>query len=208
MPMRAVISTRRKLLLIVAVAISTSVASAQRSETVTTTEPAVVTLAGLYKQADTVVMAKIVSGDAENYRTAVYKAEVVKSFKGAAVGETIYFGPYSGDALGSEYVLFLRNTPQPVTPKTTSSAGYGTVRYSEVFNEGYSSMANSYGCVFDGTIPAQQCDYGVKVCTDYIILPKETRTFPPVSRETPFGCRLVREKTFISLLEILADSRK
>ena len=166
-----------------------------------------ISLADLYKLADTVVVAKIVSGDTENYKTAVYKAEVVRSFKGAAAGETIYFGPYSGGSLGTEYVLFLHSTAQSVAPKTTPSASYGTVRYSEVFNEGYSSMAKSYECVFDGTIPAQQCDYGVKVCTDYIVLPKETRTFPPLTKETPFGCRIVREKAFISLLETLADSK-
>jgi hypothetical protein len=206
--MRAVISALSKILLITVAAISAGLASGQQSHTVTITEPAVMTLANLYERADTVVVAKIVSGDVENYKTAVYKAEVVRSFKGAAAGETIYFGPYSGDALGTDYVLFLRSTAQPVAPKTTSSASYGTVRYSEVFNEGYSSMTKSYECVFDGTIPAQKCDYGVKVCTDYIVLPKETRTFPPMTKETPFGCRLVREKAFISLLEKLADSRK
>jgi len=197
-----------RILLITVAVISAGLASAQQSHTVTITEPRVISLADLYKRADTVVVAKMVSGDTENYKTAVYKAEVVRSFKGAAAGETIYFGPYSGDALGTEYILFLRSTAQPIAPKTTSSAGYGPVRYSEVFNEGYSSMAKSYECLFDGRIPDQSCDYGVKVCTDYIALPKETRTFPPMTKKTPFGCRLVREKAFISLLGPLADSKK
>jgi hypothetical protein len=206
--MRAVTSASRSILLITAAVISVGLASAQQSETVTITEPAVMTLANLYKLADTVVVAKILSGDTENYKTAVYKAEVVRSFKGAAAGDTIYVGPYIGDRLGSEYVLFLRNMAQSITPKTTSSASYGSVRYAEAFNEGYSSMAKSYECVFDGRIPDQSCDYGVRVCTDYVVLPKEIRTFPPMGKKTPFGCRLVREKAFISLLETLADSGK
>ena len=141
--------------------------------------------------------------DTEAYSTAVYKAEVVKSFKGAATGEIVYFGPYVGERLGWEYIVFLRNASEPIKPKTTQNAGYGTIRYAEVFNEGYSSMETSYECVFDGREPAQKCDYGVRVCTDYIKLPSATPTFPPVTEDTPFGCRAVRKSAFISLLEAL-----
>ena len=151
---------------------------------------------------------KIVSGDVETYSTAVYKAEVVKSFKGAAAGETVYFGPYVGERLGWEYILFLRNVSEPIKPKTPTSAGYGTIRYAEVFNEGYSSMETSYQCIFDGRDTSQKCDYGVRVCTDYIKLPNGTATFPPVAKETPFGCRAVRKTHFVSLLEAFGKSGK
>jgi hypothetical protein len=180
----------------------------QQSPNATVTEPSIITLASLYEQADTVAVVKVLSGDAQNYRIAVYKADVVKSFKGATTGDTIYFGPYVGQRLGWEYVLFLRNVPQPIAPKSTSSATYGTVRYSEVFNEGYSSMTTSYKCVFDGKTTAEKCDDGVRVCTDYIVLPKSTRAFPSVTVDTPFGCRWVRKKAFLSLLDSLGKSKK
>jgi hypothetical protein len=201
-------SGRRKLLLVALVLISAQVTWAQQSQTVTIVEPAVINLASLFKQADTVALVRVVSGDAENYGIAVYKAVVVMRFKGAATEETIYFGPYVGQRLGWEYILFLRNVTQPLAPKTTSSVSYGTIHYSEVFNEGYSSMMTSYECVFDGKAIAEQCDYGVRVCTDYIVLPKSTRTFPPLTEDTPFGCRWVRKQAFISLLGTLGGSRK
>ncbi len=202
-------SARRGLLLLGVVATLAQLTWAQQSNRVTITEPSVITLTNLYRQADTVAVVKIVSGDAENYRFAVYKAEVVKSFKGAATGETVYFGPYLGERIGWEYILFLRNVIQPVAPKTTSNVSYGTIRYSEVFDEGYSSMIISYKCVFDGKTIAEQCDYGVRVCTDYIVLPKSTPTSQPMKKDdAPFGCLWVRKQAFISLLGTLAESRK
>ena len=199
----------RVLLLAMIVAFSSQLTSAQQSqEKVTITEPGVYELAGLFKQADTVALVRVVSGDTETYSVAVYKAEVTKSFKGAAAGETVYFGPYVGARLGWEYLLFLRNVPKTITPKATSSIGYGTIHYSEVFDEGYTSMETSYECVFDGKDIAQQCDYGVRVCTDYIRLPKSMPTFPPKTEEPPFGCRWVRKAVFLSLLDALGNPRK
>jgi hypothetical protein len=198
----------RTLLLATVIVISVQAAPAQQPSEVTITEPGVINLAALFKQADIVAIVKIVSGDAENYSVAVYKGDVVTSFKGSATGETIYFGPYVGEKLGWEYILFLHKVPKPMVPKTTSSASYGTIPYAEVFNEGYTSMMTSYECVFDGKDTAQQCDYGVRVCTDYIVLPKSTRTFPPVTQSTPFGCRWVRKPVFTSLLGTLASPRK
>jgi hypothetical protein len=198
----------RALLVFTFIAISAQLIWAQQSKEVAITEPAVIEVASLFKQADTVALVKIVSGDAENYDHAIYKGEVIKSFKGTAAGETVYFGPYVGTRLGWEYVLFLRNTDKPFAPKNASNASYGTVRYANVFNEGYSSMETSYECLFGGKTTAEQCDYGVRVCTDYITLPKSMPTFPPMTKDTPFGCRLVRKQTFISLLEMLGDSKK
>jgi hypothetical protein len=196
-------TTRRMLLLVTAVAISAQLTSAQQSKEVTIAEPGIYELSDLFKGADTVALVKIVSGDTETYNTAVYKAEVVKSFKGKKAGDSLYFGPYVGERLGSEYILFLRNVSEPIKPKSTPSAAYGTIHYAEVFNEGYSSMETSYACIFDGRAAAQRCDYGVRVCTDYIKLPSATPTFPPVSEETPFGCRWVRKTVFMSLLDTL-----
>jgi hypothetical protein len=144
-----------------------------------------------------------VSGDTESYDHTVYKGEVIQSFKGMPHLATVYFGPYVGEKLGWEYVLFLRNATKPITPKTTATASYGTVPYSEVFNQGYSSMETSYACVFDGKEIAQKCDYGVRVCTDYIKLPQSMPAFTPGANDPPFGCRWVRKAVFISLLDTL-----
>ena len=201
-------STFRKFFLFIAAVILAHLTGAQQPETVTITEPAVINLASLFKQADTVALAKVVSGDAEHYEIAVCKAEVAKGFKGAAAGQIVYFGPCIGHRLGWKYVLFLRGVAQPIAPKTASSANYGTIHYSEIFNEGYSSMMTSYECVFAGKTSAQQCDDGVRICTDYIVLPKSTPTFPPLTENTSFGCRWVREKAFLTLLGTLGDSKK
>jgi hypothetical protein len=189
------------------VVLISGLASAQ-SQVVTITEPGVYKLSELFKSAKVVALVRIVSGDIESYNHTVYKGQVIQSFKGPPRGSTVYFGPFVGEKLGWEYVLFLRNVAKPTTPKTTATASYGTVPYSEVFNEGYSSMETSYACVFDGKEIAQKCDYGVRVCTDYIKLPKSIRAFPPESNDPPFGCRWVRKAVFISLLDTLANPRK
>lgn len=201
-------ATPRSFLLIPVIVIFAQLTLAQQSKKITITEPGVINVASLFKQADTVALVRVVSGDAENYSVAIYKGEVIKSFKGAAAGKFLFFGPFIGERLGWEYVLFLRDVNKPISPKTTSSANYGTVHYAEVFNQGYSSMMSSYECVFDGKDTAEKCDYGVRVCTDYIVLPKSMHTFPPMTKDAPFGCRWVRKQAFISLLETLGDSKK
>jgi hypothetical protein len=134
----------------------------------------------------------------------MYKAEVVQVFKGAVRGQTIFFGRFLGTRLGWEYVLFLHAVKEPIAPRISPTAAYGTVHYGEVFNEGYSSMETSYECIFGGD---KQCDYGVRVCTDYVLLPTDTPVSPPMSETTDFGCRWVRKTTFLSLLEGLASPK-
>ena len=189
------------------VVLMSALASAQ-SQVVTITEPGVYYISDLFNRADVVALVKIVSGDTENYEHTVYKGEVIQSFKGMPRGATVYFGPFVGEKLGWEYVLFLRNVTKPITPKTTATASYGTIPYLEVFNEGYSSIETSYACVFDGKEIAQKCDYGVRVCTDYIKLPKSMPAFPPEVNDPPFGCRWVRKAVFISVLGTLATPKK
>jgi hypothetical protein len=175
------------------------------TETVTITEPGRIKLADLYKIAEVVAVVRIVSGDSESYEVPIYKAVVLKSFKGASEGATIYFGPFLGERLGSEYTLFLRDLKHSSTPKSGPTGVYGTVNYLEVFNQGYSSMVNSYECVFDRSTPNQSCDYAVRVCTDYIVLPKEVRTFTSEKDDPPFGCRWVRRSRFMDLLDDFSE---
>ena len=161
-----------------------------------------------FKIADVVAVVRIVSGDTENYKTAVYKAVVVTGLKGTAKGQTLYFGPFIGQKLGWEYILFLRKGKEAATPTTSPTAGFGTVKYLEVFNEGYSQMESSYSCVFDERDQAQSCDYAIRVCTDYVTLPKLLRAFPPERNDPPFGCRWVRKSKFISILDELAEETR
>jgi hypothetical protein len=194
--------------MVVSLVVLMSALAFAQSQVVTITEPGVYKISELFKSADVVALVKIVSGDTESYDHTVYKGEVIQSFKGMRRGATVYFGPFVGEKLGWEYVLFLRNLTKPISPKRTPTASYGTVPYSEVFDKGYSSMVTSYACVFDGKEIAQKCDYGVRVCTDYIKLPKSLPAFPPEDNDPPFGCRWVRKAVFISLLDSLANPKK
>jgi hypothetical protein len=166
-------------------------------------EPTVFGVLDLYRHADIVAVVKVISGDTEAYETPVYKGQVVTAFKGVSADDIIYFGSYLGTQLGYEYVLFLQNIPTRLQPKKAGGA-YGVVKYSKVFNEGYSSMLTSYECVFNGASPAQACDYAVRICTDYIKPPKSLPTSPASDVETPFGCRWARRDQFISILNEIA----
>lgn len=117
----------------------------QTAKEVTTTiiEPGTYELAKLFQQADRVVLAKVVGGDTESYDVAVYKAEVVKNFKGGAAGETFYFGhSWERDSVGSTSCSSMMCRSR-IAPKRTSNTGYGAIHYSEVFNEGYTAMETS-----------------------------------------------------------------
>ena len=187
--------------------ITALVTVAHSQETKTTSvdivEPAVYDLAELFKVADVVALVNVRSGDAEHYDSAVYKAEVIRSFKGVKAGDIIYFGPFIGTKIGDEYILFLKNSKESLAPKSAASP-YGVVVFHYVFDEGYSSMEKSYECAFKGKEIAQECDYGIRVCTDYIKLPRNTETAPPLDEGTPFGCRRVRLSVFEPLLERLS----
>ena len=177
-----------------------------QTEGATIHEPGTYRIADLFNRADKVVLAKVVAGDTESYDVAIYKARVIEGFKGASTGETIFFGPYVGVQLGSEYFLFLRDVPTPKMPKTVG--GFGTVKCAEVFDEGYTSMRTSYECVFSGKDVSDKCNYGVRVCTDYIKLPKSLPAFPPESADPPFGCRWVEKNRFASLLDDLVRTNR
>jgi hypothetical protein len=179
---------------------SITVKTEQPTSTFTNTEPARIALADLFRMSDVVAVVKIVSGDTENYKTAIYKASVVTSFKGTTNGKTIFFGPFIGYRLGSEYILFLRDTKKTAAPVGSPAAGYGSVNAFEVFNQGYSAMDSSYECVFKGPDAQEFCGDAVRVCTDYITLPKNVAAYPPEQNDPPFGCRWVRKSEFLLLL--------
>jgi hypothetical protein len=208
------LKTVHVLLSLAVVGICSHAAVSQRSQAEITgsgiriAEPGVYQLSELFKHSDIVARVNIVSGDTEHYDGAVYKAKVLKGFKGASPGQTIYFGRYVGERLGWEYFVFLQNADTLEPKLEPGSPSFGKVRYSRVFNEGYSSMETKYSCIFDGHEVDEKCDHGVRVCTDYIKLPVHTPVFPPVAEDTPFGCRWVRQSVFETLLESIQKSTK
>lgn len=175
--------------------------------TVQTSEPAVYTLDQMFKAADIVVQAKILSGEDEHYDAAVYKTKVLTAYKGAKKGDILYVGPYIGIKIGNEYFLFLRKQNAPNAPKSPGSL-YGTVLAGMIMNQGYGSIETSYQCVFAGKEVRQQCDDAVRVCTDYLKLPGDTLTSPPITDQTPFGCRWIRKNEFELLLARLLTTRE
>ena len=179
---------------------SATVKAEPATAVIANSEPGTLKLEQLFKLADVVAVVRVVSGDTENYKTAIYKAVVVNSFKGTTDGQTLYYGPYEGGKLGWEYVVFLHSVKEPAVPKDAKNPAYGTVKYFEVFNQGYSSMESSYACVFDERTINDQCDFSVRVCTDYVVLPTGTPVFPSMDEHIPFGCRWVRKTKFLSLL--------
>jgi hypothetical protein len=171
-----------------------------QSATVTINEPAKYSLSEMFSIADRVALVRVVAGDTEAYEVPVYKALVLTAYKGTSDGQVLYFGPYLGTELGSEYMLLLKDSPGVLEPQR-ANAPFGVVHISRVFNEGYSSMLMSYQCVFDGNVPSKSCDYAVRVCTDYVLLPKSLSTVLAGDVDAPFGCRWVRKSRFTATLE-------
>lgn len=191
-----------------AVAAPQSIESAITSGGTTLSEPGTVAIADLFAQADVVAVVKILSGDSENYETAVYKSRVVTAFKGAEVGQQLFFGPFIGYEVGSEYVAFLRRAK--VSPKLRPHDGptesYGPLEaFHLIMYQGYSIMSLRYICAFDGRIPDQSCDYGVRVNTHQVKLPPVVKTFPRTAEDDDLvdANRWVRKDAFLSLLGTL-----
>jgi hypothetical protein len=188
-----------------AILLSGITASAQR--TVEISEPATVAITELFKQADVVAVVQILSGDSENYETAVYKAKVLTAFKGTEVGQQLFFGPFIGYEVGGEYVAFLRRAKvgAKVQPRDGPTMTYGPLEaFHLIMYQGYSIMPLRYECAFDGKDPAQSCDYGVRVNTDQVKLPPAVRTFPRTSKDDFVDAnRWVRKDVFLRLLGTL-----
>src|SRR4051794_33223083 len=91
---------------------SASIKTCRNADCVTITEPGRVKVEELWKQADLVAVVKIVSGDTENYPSAICKAKISVPFKGIEKSETIYVRSCNGYGLGNEYLAFLRRATE------------------------------------------------------------------------------------------------
>lgn len=154
-----------------------------KSETITVSEPATVSLLALFAQADIVAFVKIHSGDAESYKLTLYEAEILDGYKGAKERDVIYFAPFIGYGVGEEYLVFLKNADKRIGEQIDESvkpnrAPYDANKtYFRIMYDGYSVMPVSYECFFDGK-NAEKCGYGVKFNTYQVKLPATLKTFP------------------------------
>lgn len=182
-------------------------------ETVTTSDPAPVSLNALFAQADIVAFVRIHSGDAESYKQALYKAEVLIAYKGVKEKEIVYFAPFIGYGVGEEYLVFLKKTDKRIgeqideSVKPNRSPYDPTQNYYRIMYDGYSVMPISYECFFDGK-DSDKCDYGVKFNTYQVELPATLKTFPKDVGEFSPDKKWVRRKAVKAALANLKNNRK
>ena len=200
-------------ILMVMLCSTATVSLAQRkSETITISEPATVSLESLFAQADLVAFVTILSGDAEHYKAAVYKAQITKSYKGPNTDSLIYFGPFVSYGIGSEYLVFLKKTNQnlvnlvdPTKPKVQLPFD-GSQFYYRIMYEGYSVMPVKYECIFNGT-GHNGCDYGVRFNTYQVELPSTLKAFPINVGDFPLNRKSVRRDDVERALSALVKKR-
>lgn len=174
--------------------------------TVTISEPSTGTLANYWQKADVVAVVTTLAGDADSYESAVYKAKVVRPFKGVKEGEVLYFGPFVGTEIGTDYLLFLTRAKEALAPEAGKPSSFGVVPLLRVMNQGYGSMKTSYECDLADRSEQNSCDYVFRVCTDYVALPKNTPTSPREGAGTPFGCRFIRRTIMFSALDRISSA--
>jgi hypothetical protein len=170
-----------------------------------------VKLDDLFKEANLVAVVHILSGDAEHYpAAAVYEGEILTAFKGAKTGERVYIGPFVGLRVGYDYLAFLSRSTQQILPENDSPSFYGEIASSyRIMYSGHGILDVEYVCVFDGAKISQQCDYGIKLNPDQVVLPSNVNTFPSGEAGAITNYKKwVRRNTLISLLEQFSDSNR
>ncbi len=106
--------------------------------------------------------------------------------------------------------LFSFTTPRGIEPKRPangSGLSYGPISaFYLVMYDGYSALPVQYECAFEGKETAQQCDYGIKVNTHQIVLPKSVKTYPSSIRDSfSEDTKWVRKSVFIAYLQKLSN---
>lgn len=181
-------------------------------KSVTISEPASVSIETLFTQADLVAFVQIRSGDAENYKAALYKATVLKAYKGAHKADTIYFTPFISYGLGSEYLVFLKNDNKHIGDIIGDSVDRTRLPYDptlsilRIMYEGYSVMRVSYECVFDGPI-SEGCDDAVKFNVDQVTLPRKVKAVPTRVNGNSDANKYIRKKELEMLLNTIRGSK-
>ncbi|MFZ1701527.1 MAG: hypothetical protein WBO10_04310 [Pyrinomonadaceae bacterium] len=181
--------------------------------TVTTSEPSTVSLDALFAQADIVAFVSIRSGDAENYDVSVYKAVILKAYKGTKVNEIIYFTPFNSYGLGSEYLVFLKKTGKRIETIVSKESKRKVLPYdakqpfSRIMYDGYSVMEASFQCAFEEPTH-QTCTDAVKFNVKQIVLPIRLKTYPLIDEDVDvLDVRYVKRKEIEPLLDSLSRTK-
>ena len=168
-----------------------------------------VSLENLYKQADFVAFVSILSGDVEYYDGAIYKAEVLKAYKGTKEKEIVYFGENISYGIGNEYLAFFnksgKNIGQVVAKDVqNSSAPYDAKQvFFSIMYAGYSIMPVGFECLFDLKNKNNNCDYGIKLNAKQVAIPSNLKAFPEDTYSTTTYNRWVRRTSMETTLEDL-----
>jgi len=176
--------------------------------TITITEPAQVSLAELVRQADVVALVSILAGDTERYHNVVYRASVLQAFKGTNKAAVIYFGPFVGYRIGSEYVVALKRADRPLSKLVKQSKGLArspfddAAMYLQIMYDGYSVMAVDYTCML------APCDYAVDVAYTQVRLPPGVNLTPNPGHNGTSAHGWVRKNDLLAALARLAVSAK
>ena len=165
-----------------------------------------VSLEDLFRGADVVALVVVTGGDSVAFDGAVYRAQVLRGFKGVHDKAVLYFGPYSTYALGREYVVFLRRTGQELESVRVSSSNPwpsdGQAPYLKIMYAGYGVLPVEYTCISPG------CEYGVSVPTSQVHVPASC---PLVRHECDPGSRYdawAQKAAFLKLLTSLAHTEE
>ena len=158
----------------------------------------------LFAEADLVVFATVVRGTGEGFESTLYEAKVVLPIKGLEIGERFYFGPYSGGAIGREYLLFLKESDDLLIAALKGDqnwfkTGRPGVVYQVMF-VGFGSMEVQYTC------PFEKCDYCVDVPIRHVPIPDDLERSPyddPQSRASDFAW--VRKNHLVDYLSSLTN---
>jgi hypothetical protein len=168
-----------------------------------------VSLENLYKQADFVSFVKILSGDVEHYNGAIYKAEVLKAYKGAKEKEIIYFGEFISYGIGSEYLAFFNKADKTIgqlidEDVKNSSAPYNAKQsFFRIMYAGYSIMPVGFECLFDVKNKHNKCDYGIQLNVRQVKIPSALNAFLEETDTVAPDERWVRRTAIENTLEDL-----
>lgn len=179
---------------------------------VTTSDPKSVSIESLFAEADAVAFVKVMSGDIENYNDALYKAATTKGYKGLKEKDVIYFAPFIGYGIRSEYLVFLRKTDGVIgdivdkNSKSKMRPYDPAQKIHEIMYEGYGIMPVSFECAFQKPSHST-CQEAVQFVISQVTLPKRIKTYPEEKPdETPSNKRFVKRSEIEGSLESLRDA--
>ena len=201
-------STWRVLLFLIVMMSLFQPAYAQQAQTVVLTEPVIIRLENLFQMADTVALVKVLSGDTQNYPKVIYKAEVVKSFKERLLGKRFISGrAWELDWAGSIFSSFgMWQSPWRPTPPQALTTELSIIpKCSTRVTVRWRPLTNVYSMGRTLLRSVATARESVRTTSSF---QNRCTPSPPMTEDTPFGCRWVRKEALLSALDTLHESGK